>query len=108
MKAITIRLEPSTVESLDEEADEHGLSRSEYIRMLLDERSEYERLQREYERIRSEYERDLERIQQEKRLLLEQRDEHQELVRYVEDELAWREQPLSKRFRWWLFGRADE
>lgn len=50
MKAITLRLEESTIESLDSEAAEHGVSRSEY-----DERRErVERLEAENDRLRGE------------------------------------------------------
>jgi uncharacterized coiled-coil DUF342 family protein len=41
MKPITLRLDVETLEALDTEAEERGVSRSEYVRNLLDARSEY-------------------------------------------------------------------
>jgi hypothetical protein len=52
-----------------------------------------------------ELEQKAERLEREKQLILEDREERNELVRYVEDELTYREAGLSKRVRWWLFGR---
>lgn len=57
MDSITLRLQPDTIESLDEEADEHGVSRSEYIRDLIQSRGEYKRLREKYEALREEHER---------------------------------------------------
>ncbi|WP_227380122.1 hypothetical protein [Haladaptatus halobius] len=48
---------------------------------------------------------ELDRVHREKRHVLAQREENQELKRYVEDELTWREQPLATRLRWWIFGK---
>jgi Arc/MetJ-type ribon-helix-helix transcriptional regulator len=35
------------------------------------------------------------------------REEHQELVRYVEDEITYRNASLSQRAKWWLFGKDE-
>jgi transposase len=48
---------------------------------------------------------EVERLTRERRQLLEQREEHDELVRYVDDELSYREKGLFTRIRWWLFGK---
>lgn len=56
------------------------------------------------ERVR-ELEQEVERLTRERRQLLDQREEHDELVRYVADELSYREQGLLTRARWWLFGK---
>jgi Arc/MetJ-type ribon-helix-helix transcriptional regulator len=45
-----------------------------------------------------------ERLHRERRQLLEQRNENQELVEYVEDEKRYRHAGLFQRFRWWFRG----
>lgn len=75
-------------------------NKSEALPGLLDER---EQLADEAEKLR----RENERLHRERRQLLEQREEHEALVRYVDDEAAWREAGLARRVRWWLFGREE-
>lgn len=100
MQQITLRIREDTLEALEEEAEERGVSRSEHIRDILDSRDDVEDLQTEVERLR-----------REKRQILEQREEATELVRYVEDELERRERrdtaPVWTRARWWLLGREE-
>jgi hypothetical protein len=38
--------------------------------------------------------------------VIDERDEHQEIVAYVEEEQSWREAPLSVRVKWWVFGKG--
>ncbi|WP_227380509.1 hypothetical protein [Haladaptatus halobius] len=64
----------------------------------------HERLQQEHDELQTE----VERLRREKRQVLAQREENQELKRYVEDELSWREQTLATRLRWWIFGKEAE
>lgn len=70
--------------------------------------AETDRLQ---ERV-DELETELERVKNEKRLLLEDREEKKELVRYVEQERTveqqWREAGLTTRMRWRLFGMPGD
>ena len=51
-------------------------------------------------------------MKNEKRLILEDREEKQELVRYVEDERTfeqkWREAGVAQKLKWKLFGMDDE
>lgn len=56
------------------------------------------------ERVR-ELERKLERLERENRMLSEQLAEVRESVRSAEAERARREAPLSKRLKWFVFGR---
>lgn len=113
MQRITVSLEPEQIDRLDELQNEHNIdSRSAAIRRLFD---EYDDLQAEYEELKSEYEEletDLERARRERRQLLEQREEHQELARYVEDERTieqrWREASLATRLRWRLTGMPSD
>lgn len=60
------------------------------------------------ERVRD-LEQELERARREKRLILEQRDEHSQLVQAVEREQSLAEERAQAgavtRAKWWLFGR---
>jgi len=53
----------------------------------------------------------VERLEREKRLILEQREEHSQLVRAVEEQRTLEQERaqagLATRARWWLFGRDE-
>jgi hypothetical protein len=53
----------------------------------------------------------VERLEREKRLVLEQREEHSQLVRAVEQEQSLAEERaqagLATRVKWWLVGRDE-
>jgi Arc/MetJ-type ribon-helix-helix transcriptional regulator len=55
------------------------------------------------ERVR-ELEQEVERLNRERRQLLEQRTENQELKRYVEDEQRYRQAGVFQRLKWWARG----
>ena len=62
----------------------------------------------------AELEREVERLNRERRQLLEQREEHGELVRYAEDQREQeqrtqqrREKPVWTRMRWWVLGEPS-
>ncbi|WP_458211048.1 ribbon-helix-helix protein, CopG family [Haladaptatus sp. NG-SE-30] len=136
MEQITLRIPEDTLEDLEREAEEHGSTRSEYIRDVLETRREFdsehgegkcvpdethEQLQEEHAELKNEHgegecipieehdelQTEVERLRREKRQVLAQREENQQLQRYVEDELTWREQSLSTRLRWWIFGKEN-
>jgi Arc/MetJ-type ribon-helix-helix transcriptional regulator len=96
MEPVTVSIEESHTDLLDELSTEGGpcTNRSEAMRMIIDQYTEQNELAQE-----------VERLTRERRQLLEQREEHDELVRYVADELSYREQGLLTRARWWLFGK---
>jgi len=54
----------------------------------------------------------VERLEREKRLILEEREEHSQLVRAVEDQRTLEQERaqagLATRARWWLFGRDED
>jgi metal-responsive CopG/Arc/MetJ family transcriptional regulator len=108
MRQITIRLPEEEIESLDEEAEEADVSRSEYVRDVIRSRKEHEELRNEVDELREE----VERQKRERRQLLEQRDEHQELVAVVQEEKSieerWRQADLMTRARWKIFGMPSE
>ena len=53
----------------------------------------------------------VERLEREKRLILEQRNEHSQLVRAVEEQRTLEQERaqagLATRAKWWLFGRDE-
>jgi len=108
MEQITLRVPEDTLESLEGEADEHGVSRSEYVRDVLKSRNEHAETADELRDRVEELEQELDRVRNEKRLLLEEREEKAELVRYVEQERTveqqWREAGLWTRAKWKIFG----
>jgi Arc/MetJ-type ribon-helix-helix transcriptional regulator len=62
----------------------------------------------------AELEREVERLNRERRQLLEQRAEHDDLVRYAEDQRGQeqraqqrREKPVWTRVRWWVLGEPS-
>lgn len=75
-------------------------SKSEAMRDIL---NEYEDLRNRCEELETENE----RLKNEKRTIIEQRESANDLRRYVEDELSYREAGLGTRVKWWLFGKED-
>jgi len=94
----TIRIDESLIEDLDSEAEERGVSRSEYIRQILRERGESEDLREEVDSLRERLESREERIEQ----LEEQLARRSQLEEKV-DTLAKREQESNAPFlvKWW-------
>lgn len=50
----------------------------------------------------------VERLQNEKQTLIQDRQEHSEIVEYVEEEQTYRQASLPTRAKWWVFGKPDE
>lgn len=87
-------------------------SRSAAFRRLI---AEYNKSQREYDSLKSEYEElqtELEAVKNERKTLIRDREEKQELVKYVEDERSheqrWRQAGLLTKAKWSLFGMNDD
>lgn len=104
-KRITVNFEEGDAEVVDEVHDEEGVdSWSEAVRECV---RRYADLHAECEELRTENT----RLKNEKRTILAEREEKQELVRYVEDEMTARERarsaPAWERAKWWLFGAED-
>jgi Arc/MetJ-type ribon-helix-helix transcriptional regulator len=55
-----------------------------------------------------ELETEVERLQNEKQTLIQDRQERSQLVEYVEEEQTYRQASLPTRAKWWLFGKPDE
>jgi len=105
MENVTVRVHVRTLAEIEREAADAGKSRSEYIRECLRNRHADDRLRAEYERTLAERERTIERLRNEKQVLVDQfqREEQTEaLVRYVEEK---KDAGIVQRTKWWLFGR---
>lgn len=116
MKKVSVSLTAEHLERIEARADEGDTGRSAALRAIL---NEYEELQTEYEETRTEYEHrieeletEVERLKREKRQILAEREEKQELARYVEDERTAaqrrREASVVARAKWWLFGQKND
>lgn len=90
----TIRIPDDVAEDIDRRAEENDVSDSEAARELLRRGMEADELERE-----------VERLNRERRQLLEQREENQQLRRYVENDVDWHEASLPTRLRWYVFGK---
>lgn len=98
MPRLTITIPEEQAERIAELADSDEYeSKSDAVRGLIE----------EAERV-GELETTIERLQNEKRALIGQYQEHNELVRYVEDQQEYRDQPFATRLKWRLFGREDD
>lgn len=127
MRRTTVSITDEQGEFLDELTADDGPyeSVSEAVREFIHQYERAEMLEQANERIKQErigeYEdriadlkRENERLHRERRQLLEQREEHQELVRHVEDEREERDHrrerrnaPVWQRAKWWVFGRSE-
>ena len=91
---ISVTLRSDQVGKLSDLVGDEYENRSEAVRGVLDKGFAYDEIQATADRL----ERQLAQI-------LDEREEHQELVAYVEEEQSWREAPLSTRVKWWVFGK---
>lgn len=112
MEPITFRVDEEVADAIDAEAEEEGVSRAEYLRQIVRNRHESDRIREEYEQRLDELETNLERVRREKRQILDQREEHTELVRQVEQERSLAERKaragLATRLKWLVTGMDEE
>ena len=119
MPNLTVRADESLLADLDADAEERGVSRAEYVRRELESRHESDErvaaLESELAECQSksaDLETELERTKRAHRQLLDQREEHTELVRAVERERTLEERRASAgvltRARWWFTGVPEE
>jgi len=113
MQKVTFSLEDSHLEAIEEWQKENDIdSRSKALRRFIDEcedlHTEYEDLHTKCERLQTELEQERNR----NRLILEQREEHTELVNYVQEERSaeqkWREAGIGQRLKWRIFGMDND
>ena len=104
MTRLTVSVSDEEAEIIDELSGDDGPyeSKSEAMRNCIRSYEKVEELQQENERLR-----------REKRAIIEQRDEHRELVEYVEGERELqkmererRNAPIWERIRWLVLGRG--
>lgn len=104
MKKVSVSLEERHIDLLKERQEGDAGSRSEALRAILD---EYEDVRTECEELRTR----CERLENEKRTILEQREEHGELVRAVQEERDLERRRaqagLATRAKWWMFGMPN-
>lgn len=101
---ITVTLREEQVEMIDEMAEDDNLrydSRSEAVRYLIDRVDDLEDALEEVER-------DLERVRNEKEVLVDQHQQSQELELYREQQETLLEASLGQRVKWLVFGKEDE
>jgi TolA-binding protein len=107
---VTVRLSDALASHIDAVRHDSETSDAEAVREAI---RRSQRLNDVEARV-DELETEVERLKREKRLILEERDEKQELARYVEEERSAaqrrREAGLVTRAKWWLVGqdRDDE
>lgn len=98
---VSLVLRDRHVDALDELQDDDDRdvrSRSEAAREMID---EYGELKSRCEDLR----RERDRLENRVMTLIDDRQERQELVRYVDEEQERREAGAITRARWWLFGK---
>jgi metal-responsive CopG/Arc/MetJ family transcriptional regulator len=92
---ISVTLRSEQVGELSDLVGDEYENRSEAVRGVLDKGFAYDEIQATADRL----ERQLAQV-------IDEREERQEIVAYVEEEQSWREAPLSARVKWWVFGKG--
>jgi seryl-tRNA synthetase len=100
-------MDQELIESLDEEASERDLTRSQYIRNILESRHEADELRQELDVLQSQYN----ELQRQLAATNRRQEDVGELVEYVErqreleqEEREKRNAPAWRRAKYWLFG----
>jgi Arc/MetJ-type ribon-helix-helix transcriptional regulator len=103
MPRLTITLDEEQAELLEGKTGDGGGydSKSEAVRDLI------QRGEQAEQRI-DELETERERLERKLTAVIENREEHTEIVRYVEEERTYRSAGLATRAKWWLFGMDGE
>jgi Arc/MetJ-type ribon-helix-helix transcriptional regulator len=96
---LTVSLTEEEEEIINENVGDGGEyeSKSEFVRMCIQHHKELADLERE-----------VERLQNEKLMILEQQEEATEIQRYVEEERTYRNAGLRTRLKWWVWGKPEE
>jgi Arc/MetJ-type ribon-helix-helix transcriptional regulator len=100
-KPTTVRLQEELIDRLDQEADDRGLSRSDYIRQILRERHETDELRQEIEQLRDRLETREERVTELEEQLA-RRSRVEEKVDTLAKQQTESDAPFFVRwYRWW-------
>lgn len=95
---MTVSLTDEEDEIIEQKVTDDGEyeSKSKFVRTCIRDHTRVDELKTEVERLKNE-----------KRLILEQQEEATELQRYVEEEQTYRNAGLRTRTKWWLFGKPE-
>jgi Arc/MetJ-type ribon-helix-helix transcriptional regulator len=98
MARLTVSLNEEEEEIIEDKVGDDGEyeSKSEFVRMCIQDHNRNDELETEVDRLRNQ-----------KQLILEQREETTSLKRYVEEERSYRNASLPTRLRWWVFGKPE-
>lgn len=98
MPRLTVTVSDDQAEQIEElaESDEYD-SKSEVVRDFIDDALRVQELETTVERLRNE-----------KRTLIQNYQQHNALVKYVEEQQEIQDQPLLTRAKWRVFGRPEE
>jgi uncharacterized coiled-coil DUF342 family protein len=104
-ETITIRIDGDLIDSLDAEAEDRDVTRSEYVRQILKDRRESDELREEIDSLREQLDRRQERIETLEEQLAK-RSNIEEKVEDLPDKIrAVEEEPSApffvEWFRWW-------
>jgi TolA-binding protein len=104
---VTVRLSDALASHIDAVRHDSETSDAEAVRECIRRSERLEKLEQQID----ELEADVDRLQNEKRLILEEREEKAELARYAEEQRTRQqrkdEASLGTRAKWWLFGMSD-
>lgn len=110
MQNVTLRMDEEFVETLDSEADDRDLSRSDYIRNILQSRHDTSDLQREIDALQ----RKNNELRSQLQAANQRIDASNELVEYVEEQREMensreerRHANVLRRGWWWLAGTPE-
>jgi hypothetical protein len=112
MHPVTTRPSDVTHRNVQDIAEERENNASKVVRQLVEKGLDYDDLEADYQTRIEDLEQDIERLQNEKHLILEDREEKTELVAYVERERDLQDRceerrgaPMWTRAKWYVFGR---
>ena len=94
MEQITLWMEETDLERIEEEAEERDESKSKIVRELVQRGYEYDQLESENERLRNQLQATNQR-----------NDVNDKLVRYVENDLDFHEEGIATKLKWFVFGK---
>lgn len=105
---VTVRLDDALAEHVDAVRQDSETADAEAVRQCLRRSQNVDELEKEIAELQT----DVERLQNEKQQILEQREEHSQLVRAVDRQRTLEEQKaeagVATRAKWYLFGMPGD
>lgn len=115
MPRITVNISEDLFNKIEDHHEKEYENRSEKVRDLLKDGLNHEETVREFEEQIRDLEEQIDRLENEKRKLIQKREENQELVKFVEEQKSVIQQekeiknkPVWKRAKYWILGRNPE